>query len=83
MAKQAVKKAAAHSSKRELIIPRGDNGYIRRDAAGRIKESDDVSCSLSQDRRRKEKTAATSGKGDRGDHESASRTARKASRAGR
>jgi len=84
MAKPTVKKkAAAHSSKRELIIPRGDNGYIRRDAAGRIKESDDVSCSLSQDRRRKEKTAAKPGKGNRGDRKSASRTSRKASRAGR
>ena len=30
------------STKRELIAPRGDKRYIRRDAKGRIKESDDV-----------------------------------------
>jgi hypothetical protein len=31
----------AKSKKRELIAPRGDKRYIRRDAKGRIKESDD------------------------------------------
>ena len=46
------------AAKRELIAPRGDKRYIRRDAKGRIKESDDVSRSLSQDRRRKAKTKA-------------------------
>ena len=55
------------STKRELIAPRGDKRYIRRDAKGRIKESDDVGRSLSQDRRRKAKTVAKSGQGDRGD----------------
>ena len=35
-------------SKRELIAPRGDKRYIRRDEGGRIKENDDVSHSLSQ-----------------------------------
>jgi hypothetical protein len=63
MAKRAAKKSAA---KRELISPRGDKRYIRRDAAGRIKESDDVGRSLSQDRRRKAKKAAKPGQGDRG-----------------
>ena len=58
--KRAAKKAAA---KRELISPRGDKRYIRRDAKGRIKESDDVGRSLSQDRRRKAKTAAKAGQG--------------------
>jgi hypothetical protein len=47
--------------------PRGDKRYIRRDAKGRIKESDDVGRSLSQDRRRKAKTVAKPGQGDRGD----------------
>jgi hypothetical protein len=47
---------------RELIAPRGDKRYIRRDAKGRIKEP-----SLSQDRRRKAKTVAKPGQGDRGD----------------
>jgi len=49
MAKRATKKAAPKKSaaKRELIAPRGAKRYIRRDPAGRIKESDDVSRSLS------------------------------------
>jgi len=76
MAKRPTKKAAFKKSaaKRELIAPRGDKRYIRRDAAGRIKESDDVSRSLSQDRRRKAKTAAKPGQGDRGDRKTASKT---------
>jgi hypothetical protein len=54
--------------KRELIEPhKGDKRYIRRDERGRIKESDDVSRSLSQDRRRCAKTAVKSGQGDKGD----------------
>jgi hypothetical protein len=80
MAKRATKKAAPKKSaaKRELIAPRGAKRYIRRAAAGRIKESDDVSRSLSQDRRRKAKTAAKPGQGDRGDRKSGSkRTSRK------
>jgi hypothetical protein len=76
MAKRATKKAAPKKSaaKRELIAPRGAKRYIRRDAAGRIKESDDVSRSLSQDRRKKAKTAAKPGQGDRGDRKTASKT---------
>jgi hypothetical protein len=76
MAKRATKRAAPKKSaaKRELIAPRGDKRYIRRDAAGRIKESDDVSRSLSQDRRRKAKTAAKPGQGDRGDRKPAPKT---------
>jgi hypothetical protein len=76
MAKRATKKAAPKKSaaKRELIAPRGAKRYIRRDPAGRIKESDDVSRSLSQDRRRKAKTAAKSGQGDRGDRKTAPKT---------
>ena len=56
------------AGKRELIEPhKGDKRYIRRDERGRIKESDDVSRSLSQDRRRQAKTAAEPGQGDKGD----------------
>jgi hypothetical protein len=40
---------------------------VRRNAKGRFKESDDVRRSLSQDRRRKAKTIAKLGQGDRGD----------------
>lgn len=53
--------------KRELIAPNGDKRYVRRDALGRFTESDDVGRSLSQDRRRRSKTAVKSGYGDRGD----------------
>jgi hypothetical protein len=63
-AKKATKKKAA---KRELISPRGDKRYIRRDEKGRIKESDDQGRSLSQDRKRKAKTKAKPGQGDKGD----------------
>lgn len=67
--KAAMKKAA----KRELLAPRGDKRYIRRDERGRIKESDDVGRSLSQDRRRASKKAAKPGQGDKGDRKPAAR----------
>jgi len=63
-AKSARRKKAA---KRELIAPRGDKRYVRRDARGRIKESDDVSRSLSQDRKRRAKRKASKGQRDKGD----------------
>ncbi|HEX8700467.1 MAG TPA: hypothetical protein VF815_16580 [Myxococcaceae bacterium] len=54
--------------KRELIEPtRGDKRYVRRDSKGRFKEVDDVSRSLSQDKKRKAKKSAPKGQGDRGD----------------
>jgi hypothetical protein len=56
------------STKRELIEPhQGDKRYVRRDSQGRFKESDDVSRSLSTDRRLKAKNKAKHGQGDRGD----------------
>ena len=56
------------SAKRTLIEPhKGDKRYIRRDAKGRIKESVDVGRSLSADKRRKSKTKAKAGSGDKGD----------------
>ena len=59
---------AGNRGKRELIEPHeGDKRYIRRDDRGRIKESDDVSRSLSQDRKREAKTESKPGQGDRGD----------------
>jgi hypothetical protein len=64
IAKKTARKSAA---KRELIAPKGDKRYIRRDAKGRIKESDDVSRSLSADRRRTAKTPGKKGQGDKGD----------------
>ena len=55
------------TGKRELIKPKGDARYVRRDAKGRITESDDVGRSLKQDRARAAKTKVKSGQGDRGD----------------
>jgi hypothetical protein len=54
-------------AKRELINTGSDKRYVRRDAKGQFKESDDVGKSLPQDRKRKAKTVAKKGEGDRGD----------------
>jgi hypothetical protein len=70
-AKRAASKKAARptkaSRKRELVEVRGDKRYVRRAAKGRFAEVVDVGRSLSQDRRRKAKTRARKGEGDRGD----------------
>ena len=66
-AKKAAPKKKASAGKRELIKPNKDARYVRRDAKGRIKESDDVGKSLKQDRAKKAKTKVKSGQGDRGD----------------
>ena len=58
---------AKRSSKRELVNTGRDKRYVRRDDKGQFKESDDVGKSLSQDRKRKAKTASKPGQGDRGD----------------
>jgi hypothetical protein len=55
------------SAKRELINSGTDKRYVRRRADGTFKESDDVGRSLSMDRKRKAKTKAKPGQGDRGD----------------
>ncbi len=54
-------------ARRELIAPKGDKRYVRRDEKGRFKESDDVGRSLAQDVRQHAKTKVKSGQGDRGD----------------
>jgi hypothetical protein len=58
---------ARGSGKRELINTGTDKRYVRRDSQGQFKESDDVSRSLSADRRRKAGTVSKPGQGDRGD----------------
>lgn len=63
-ANMAKRKAA---QKRELINTASDKRYVRRGMSGRFKESDDVGRSLAKDRRRKAKTKARRGQGDRGD----------------
>jgi hypothetical protein len=60
----AGKKKAA---KRELIDTGTDKRFVRRGAAGKFKESDDVGKSLTADRRKKAKTKVKSGQGDKGD----------------
>jgi len=61
------KAAKRVSGKRELMEPKGDKRYIRRDNKGQIKESDDQGKSLSPDRRRQAKTKSKPGQGDKGD----------------
>ena len=61
------RKTKTAAAKRTLIAPRGDKRYVRRDSRGRIKESDDLSRSLSMDRPRNAKQKAKAGQGDRGD----------------
>jgi hypothetical protein len=55
------------SSLRELINTGSDKRYVRRDAKGQFKESDDVGRSLAADRRQHAKAKAPKGQDDRGD----------------
>ncbi len=55
------------SSKRELIAPKGDKRYVKRDDKGQFKESVDVGKSLSQDIKKHSKKEAKPGHGDEGD----------------
>lgn len=59
--------AKPSTGRRELIDTGRNKMYGRRDAGGRFKEMDDVSRSLSADRRTKAKTKVSSGRGDKGD----------------
>lgn len=63
----AAKKTTRKAAKRELISPRSDKRYVRRDARGAFKESDDVGKSLAADRRRKAARKVKPGQGDKGD----------------
>lgn len=58
------------TSQRTLIKPKGDARFSRRDAKGRIKESDDQGKSLKKDREKKAKTRVKSGQGGKGDRKS-------------
>ena len=55
-------------AKREEITSKDDKRYTRRDDWGRIAASVEEGASLSADARRKAKTNAKPGQGDRGDH---------------
>lgn len=63
----AAKSSSKSSGKRELINTGTDKRYVRRDAQGQFKESEDVGRSLSADRRKQAKTASRPGQGDKGD----------------
>ena len=67
--KVAKKKTARRkAAKRELIDTGTNKLYVRRNKRGTsFKEVEDVGRSLTQDRRRKAKTVAKRGHGDRGD----------------
>lgn len=55
-------------SQRELIEPhKGDKRYVRRNADGTFKESDDVSRSLSQDVKQHASRKKPRNQGDKGD----------------
>jgi hypothetical protein len=61
-------KRSRKTSKRTVIQPRkGDRRYVRRNKAGQFKKEVDGGRSLAADRRRKAKTNAVKGQGDRGD----------------
>jgi hypothetical protein len=55
------------NGERELIDTGTDKRYVRRDAKGQFKESDDQGKSLAQDVKKHAKTTVKSGQGDRGD----------------
>jgi hypothetical protein len=55
------------NGKRELIDTGTDKRYVRRDAEGQFKESDDQGRSLARDVKQHAKTTVKSGQGDRGD----------------
>lgn len=64
----ATKKATKRSTaKRELIQPNGDKRLVRRNTKGQIKESDDLSLSLSKDVKQSAKKTVGAGQGDKGD----------------
>ena len=70
MAKKAAAKKTGtkkKAAKRELIDTSTDKRFVRRGAGGKFKESDDVGKSLTGDRRKKAKTKAKRGQGDKGD----------------
>lgn len=66
--KEAYRMAKRKAAKRTLTdATRGGKRFVRRTARGTFKESDQVAKSLPADRRKKAKTKATRGQGDKGD----------------
>ena len=77
----AKKKVARKSAAKCELIDTGTNKlYVRRNARGTsFKEVDDVGRSLAADRRRKAKTVAERGQGDKGDRRRSSACSRRTS----
>ena len=67
MAKSTKSTAKKSSDKRELIKTGTDKRFVKRNADGTFKESDDVGKSLSQDVKRHAKKEVKPGYGDEGD----------------
>ena len=61
------------AAKRKLIDTGNQKRYVRRNKEGQFKEVDDVGRSLAADQRRKAKTVAKPGQGDKGDRKPAKR----------
>ena len=55
------------AAKRTRISVRGDKRYVRRNKRGQFNEVDDVSRASARDQKRKSKSVAKRGQGDRGD----------------
>ena len=55
------------TGKRELVDTGADKRYVRRNAQGQFKESDDQGRSLAHDVKQEARTKVKSGQGDRGD----------------
>jgi hypothetical protein len=66
-AKKTAKKTTRKAARRERIHTGTDERLVRRGAAGRFKESDDVGRASAADQRTKARTKATRGQGDKGD----------------
>ena len=64
---KASKTAKKAAGKRTLIEPNGNKRFVRRDAKGQFKESDDVGKSLAKDVKQHSKKAVKPGQGDKGD----------------
>jgi hypothetical protein len=65
--KTATKTARKSAAKRERIDTGTDKRFVRRGAAGKFEESDDVGRAARTDQRTKAKRAVKAGQGDKGD----------------
>jgi hypothetical protein len=66
---KAMSRKRRGNGKRELVKNQAGDFFARRTGSGRFKEMDERGRSLTQDRRRKAKTTAKRGQGDRGDRQ--------------